>query len=152
MFFEEMRSLPELYPSLRDTGVYMASMHPLLDWVITPLAMLMLKISPKHLLRPAGRMLWWGMQRLPGPPHQVLLKVDARGETGGSPAGYSATVCHTDGYELTAIPVAATLLQVLDGSARRPGLWMMGHLAEPVRLFADMQRMGVEFREAIIEG
>jgi saccharopine dehydrogenase (NAD+, L-lysine-forming) len=26
---------------------------------------------------------------------------------------------------------------------RRPGLQMMGHLAEPGRLFEDMQKMGV---------
>jgi hypothetical protein len=27
---------------------------------------------------------------------------------------------------------------------RRPGLHMMGHLAEPGRLFDDMQKMGVQ--------
>jgi len=91
-----------------------------------------------------GRLVWWGMQNLPKPPYQVLLMVQATGEKDGQPAKFQASVCHPDGYELTAIPVAATLLQVLDGSQRRPGLWMMGHLAEPVRLFADMQRMGVE--------
>jgi hypothetical protein len=35
------------------------------------------------------------------------------------------------------------LLQYLEGSGRRPGLWMMGHLAEPVRLMKDMEKMGV---------
>jgi saccharopine dehydrogenase (NAD+, L-lysine-forming) len=43
---------------------------------------------------------------------------------------------------LTAIPVVAALLQVLDGTARRPGMWMMGHLMDPVRLMADMAAMG----------
>ena len=54
---------------------------------------------------------------------------------------------HPDGYQFTAIPCVATLLQVLDGSARRPGLWMQAHLAEPTRLLRDMQCMGVEIVE-----
>lgn len=144
MFFEELRKLPELYPSLKEVGFYISSTHWMVDWVIYPLAMVGLKISPRRLTRPMGRLVWWGMQNLPKPPYQVLLKVEVRGEKGEKPATFEASVCHPDGYELTAIPVAACLLQVLDGSARRPGLWMMGHLAEPVRLFADMQRMGVE--------
>jgi saccharopine dehydrogenase (NAD+, L-lysine-forming) len=74
--------------------------------------------------------------------------VEASGEKDGQPARVQLAVSHPDGYELTAIPVAACLLQWLDGSARKPGLWMMGHLAEPLRLFEDMQRMGVEISEA----
>jgi len=144
MFFEELRSLPELYPSLKEVGFYISSTHWMVDWVIYPLAMVGLKIAPRRAVRPMGRLVWWGMQNLPKPPYQVLLKVEARGEKDGQPAAFEASVCHPDGYELTAIPVAACLLQVMDGTARRRGLWMMGHLAEPVRLFADMQRMGVE--------
>jgi saccharopine dehydrogenase (NAD+, L-lysine-forming) len=44
----------------------------------------------------------------------------------------------------TAIPVVACLLQVLDDSARKPGLWTQAHIVEPARLVRDMQRMGVE--------
>jgi len=67
----------------------------------------------------------------------------------GHPARLRLAVSHPDGYELTAVPVAACLLQWLDGSARKPGLWMMGHLAEPLRLFEDMQRMGVKVEETV---
>ncbi|MBM3125238.1 MAG: hypothetical protein FJZ87_09205, partial [Chloroflexi bacterium] len=55
-----------------------------------------------------------------------------------------ARIEHPDGYELTAIPVVAYLLQYLDGSTRKVGLHMMGHVAEPLRLFEDMQRMGAK--------
>lgn len=54
---------------------------------------------------------------------------------------------HEDGYMLTAIPVAATLLQYLDGSIARPGLWTQANLVEPVRLMRDMQMMGVQIQE-----
>jgi len=60
-----------------------------------------------------------------------------------------AAVAQPDGYELTAIPVVATLLQYLDGSARKPGLWMMGHLVKPIRLMMDMEKMGVKFTTSI---
>lgn len=45
------------------------------------------------------------------------------------------------------------LLDVLRGTARparKPGLWMMGHLAEPVRLMQDMNAMGAKI-ETIVE-
>ncbi len=144
MFFEELRELPGMYPSLRQAGFYMAGSHWFVDWFIMPLVLAGLKIGPRAVEGPLGRLLWWGMQTFPGPPYITLLKVEAAGESGGAPATFSATVAHTDGYELTAIPVVACLLQWMDGAARRPGLWMMGHLVEPERLFRDMQRMGVQ--------
>lgn len=52
------------------------------------------------------------------------------------------------GYRQTAKALERHRLQWMDGTARRPGLWLMGHLVDPQRLFADMQRMGVEVREA----
>ena len=147
MFFEEMRDLPRQYPSLRELGFYMAGSNWLTDWVITPVVMLGLKLAPVRGVRPMGKLMWWGMQHLGRPPYTVLLKVEATGEKNGQPARVELTVSHPDGYELTAVPVAACLMQWLDGSARKPGLWMMGHLAEPLRLFEDMQRMGVEVSE-----
>lgn len=147
MFFEELRDLPSQYPTLRDVGFYMAGANWLTDWVITPVVMLGLKLAPKRGVRPMGKLMWWGMQNLGCPPYTVLLRVEAGGEVDGQPARVAAAISHPDGYELTAVPVAACLLQWLDGSARKPGLWMMGHLAEPLRLFEDMRRMGVEISE-----
>jgi hypothetical protein len=51
---------------------------------------------------------------------------------------------HDDVYEFTAMPVAAFLVQYLDGSAKKPGLWMMGHLVDPERFVGDLERMGAE--------
>jgi saccharopine dehydrogenase (NAD+, L-lysine-forming) len=50
---------------------------------------------------------------------------------------------------LTAIPVIACLLQYLDGSLRKPGLWTQANIVEPNRLMTDMERLGVDVR---IEG
>jgi saccharopine dehydrogenase (NAD+, L-lysine-forming) len=144
MFLEEIRPLPEMYPGLQEVGFYMSETHWLVDWVIFPLCAAGIKLFPKRGLRPLGRLIWWGMQNLPRPPYLVKLKVEAFGQKDGQPARVEMSISHRDGYELTAIPDAACLLQVLDGSARKPGLWMMGHLVDPSRLLVDMQNMGVQ--------
>ena len=146
MFFEEMRALPGMYPSLKDTGFYISGSNWLADLIITPIVMAGLKIAPKRGLRPLGKLMWWGMQQSP-PPYVVALKVEAKGLKNGQQVQVQARIEHADGYELTAIPVVAYLLQYLDKSARRPGLHLMGHLAEPTRLFRDMQSMGVRIIE-----
>jgi saccharopine dehydrogenase (NAD+, L-lysine-forming) len=76
--------------------------------------------------------------------------VDAKGQRNGTPREVKVRIEHEDGYELTAIPVVAYLRQYLDGPARKSGLWMMGHLAEPVRLMKDMEAMGAKV-ETVVE-
>jgi hypothetical protein len=142
MFFEELRPLPSMFPSLRETGFYISEMHWILDWVVMPITWGWLKIAPKA-VRPIGKFLWWGMGTFHKPPYRVELQVQAAGLRDGRPVTVRSSVAHPDGYELTAIPVVATLLQYLDGFARKPGLWMMGHVVDPVRLIKDMEKMGV---------
>jgi len=141
MFLEEMRPLPGMYPSLKEVGFYVSESHWMVDYVVMPITWIWLMIMPRA-VRPVGRFLWWGMTRFHNPPERVELQVHAAGTKDGRPAEARVGISHPDGYELTAIPVAAALLQYLDGSARKPGLWMMGHFVDPVRLMADMQRMG----------
>lgn len=148
MFFEELRPLPALYPTLQEVGFYMSQSHWMTDWVIMPIAWVWLKLMPRA-MRPIGKLLWWSMGTFHKPPYRVELQVQATGVKNGQPANVQATVAHPDGYALTAIPVAAALLQYLDGSARKPGLWMMGHLAEPVRLMRDMEKMGVHINTVL---
>ena len=146
MFFEELRCIPEMYPTLKDTGFYIAGWNPLTDMLLTPIIMLGLKIAPRRGIRPLGKLMWWGMNRSK-PPYRVVLKVEAEGQLNGRPVQVQARIEHEDGYELTAIPVVALLIQYEE--IRRPGLHMMGHLAEPDRLFDDMQRMGVQVTTSI---
>ena len=149
MFFEELRALPEMYPSLQETGFYISGSNWLTDLLITPIIMLGLKLLPKQLMTPLGKLMWWGMQQSP-PPYVVALKVEAQGLRNGQQVQVQARIEHVDGYELTAIPVVAYLKQYLDGTARQPGLHLMGQLAEPKHLFDDMQSMGVKIIEEVI--
>jgi saccharopine dehydrogenase (NAD+, L-lysine-forming) len=100
-----------------------------------------LKIAPRRGLRPMGKLMWWAMTKLSKPPYRVILQVEAKGRKNGHPLEVRTRIEHEDGYELTAIPVVAFLMQY--NRVRSPGLHLMGHLAEPVRLLNDMQNMGV---------
>jgi len=142
MFFEELRGLPEMYPTLRETGFYISGMNWLTDMLLTPLVMVGLKIAPRRGVRPLGKLMWWGMMNLSRPPYRVALKVEAKGQRNGRPVRLEARCEHADGYELTAIPVVALLMQY--ARVRRPGVHMMGHLANPEQLFRDMECMGVQ--------
>lgn len=146
MFFEELRGLPAMYPTLREAGFYISGTNWFVDLIATPLIMVGLKVAPKRGVRPLGRLMWWGMMNLSKPPYRVALKVEAKGQLNGGPIEVQARCEHEDGYELTAIPVVAFLMQY--NKVRRPGLHMMGHLAEPKQLFADMECMGVGFTTA----
>jgi len=147
MFFEELRSIPEIFPTLKETGFYIAGANWLSDLIITPLVFIGLKIAPKRGIRPLGKLMWWAMGKMK-PPYLVALKVEAKGYRNGKPAQVEVRIAHPDGYELTAIPVVAYLRQYLDGTARKCGVHMMGHIAEPIRLFNDMQMMGAEVIES----
>lgn len=146
MFLEELRPLPEIIPGLEETGFYVGGFNWVVDMLIMPLGMGLLKVWPKGSIGPVGRMMVWGLKRFGKPPYGTLLKLEARGVKAGADSALEVTVYHEDGYELTAVPMAACLLQALDGSIRRPGLWFQGLAVEPERMLSDMQRMGVEVR------
>ncbi|MCH8069930.1 MAG: saccharopine dehydrogenase NADP-binding domain-containing protein [Candidatus Marinimicrobia bacterium] len=80
-------------------------------------------------------------------PYQILLQLEAAGIKEGEPEKIKIQLSHYDGYWFTAIPVMACLNQYLDGSIKKPGLHIMGHLVDPARLMKDMQRMGITINE-----
>ena len=146
MFFEELRCIPAMYPTLRDAGFYISGWNLWTDLLLTPIVMIGLKVAPKRGIRPLGKLMWWAMNRSK-PPYRVVLKVEATGLLNGRQARVDARLEHADGYKLTAIPVVALLLQY--NQIRQPGLHMMGHLAEPDCLFQDMERMGVRVTTSV---
>lgn len=147
MDLEEMHALPSMIPSLKETGFYVAGFNWFVDWFLFPLMMVIVRLSPKASIRPMAKLLHWSLKRFGSPPYGLVLKLEARGENDGRPEAVDLTLFHEDGYTFTAIPVVACLLQYLDGTIQKPGLHLMGLLADPDRLVADMRRMGIEMRE-----
>jgi saccharopine dehydrogenase (NAD+, L-lysine-forming) len=48
MSLEEMRLLPETFPSLSQTGFYVGGFNWFVDWLVFPLAFVALKLFPKR--------------------------------------------------------------------------------------------------------
>lgn len=145
MFLEEMRAIPDLYPEIRETGFFVGGFNWFVDWLLSPLIMIALKLWPQRAQRPMGRLMYWGLKTFSKPPYGTLLKAEVRGSKHGREEAADLILYHEDGYLFTAIPVVACLLQYLDGSIRRPGLWLQAHAVDPDRLMTDMEGMGIRF-------
>jgi len=60
LMLEEMRALPQMFPSISHAGFYMAGVNWITDWLITPVIMGSLLLWPRRAVRPMAKLLWWG--------------------------------------------------------------------------------------------
>ena len=144
MYLEEMCSLPEAYSSLRETGFFVGGFNWFVDWFLSPVIMIGLKLFPKTGLNPLSRLMFWGLKTFSNPPFGTLLKLEAVGKKDNNTCLVEVLISHADGYALTAIPVVACLMQYLDESIRKPGVWLQAWIVEPQRFFKDMEKMGAQ--------
>jgi saccharopine dehydrogenase-like NADP-dependent oxidoreductase len=147
MFLEELRGLPEAIPSLRDVGFFVGSFNWFTDWFMLPLGMLWARVASLSAERTFAGWLLWSLKAFSRPPYGTRLKLEAEGLKDGQSHALELLLSHPDGYFFTAAPAAAALLQWLDGSGRRPGLFTQGEWVEPVRLLADLERMGISISQ-----
>jgi hypothetical protein len=148
MFLEEMRPLPRYYPELVETGFFVGGFNWFTDWFITPLTMILPRVFKSRGLGWSGRLMGWSLRKFSQPPYGTLLKLEAGGQKDSQDKRLEVSLYHRDGYELTAIPAAACVLQYLDGRIRKPGLFYQALVVEPDRFIEDIKRLGAE----IIEG
>jgi len=144
MFLEELRPLPEMIPTLEETGFFVGGFNPVVDFAILPLGMAWMAVAGGRGANAFGRLLLWGLRRFTAPPYGTLLQLDARGGTAAHARRMRIAVSHPDGYVLTAAPMVGCMMQMLDGSARLPGLHLQALLVDPARLLNDLSSMGVE--------
>ncbi len=140
---EEMVPLPAAYPSLRELTHVSCGFNKLTNGLVLPMVMLGERIAPGRLRRPLGALMTWSL-RFTKPPFACVCQAELDGHQDGKPAQVLVRVSHADGYDLTAIPIVASVLQWLDGGLRQPGVHTLGNLVEPVRFVDDLERMGVQ--------
>jgi hypothetical protein len=146
----EMTDLPERL-EIEELGVYVAGLNWFVDYVVTPLAFVLGKVKRGLGRDQLARLMVWGSKRFSTPGEAVAFVLEAEGEKGGKNLSVRMTARHDDVYEFTAMPVAAFLSQYLDGTAKKPGLWMMGHLVDPERFVEDLERMGAKVEVEVSE-
>lgn len=144
----EIRPLPELL-HLKETGVYAAGFNWFVDYIVCPLIMLSQKIRKGSLRRFWAKALVWGMNHCSRAEEGLVFVLHAKGSRGGILQEISIRSEHRSAYDFTVIPVIAALKQYLDGSIRKPALWMMGHIVDPDRLLDDMAKMGVDIQTLV---
>jgi saccharopine dehydrogenase (NAD+, L-lysine-forming) len=138
----ELKVLPEMF-DLQETGVFTTGFNWFTDYLLFPLMTLSQKIRNGSLRHFWAELFIFGINNFSGAEEGVVFLLQAEGEKDGKPRSVKLISEHTNVYDFTVIPVIACLKQYLDGSIRKPGLWMMGHLVEPDRLFEDLEHMGI---------
>lgn len=143
-FGEELRGIPELFPSLRAAGGFF-SLNRFVDLVAFPVALVAMKLAPRMARGPASRLVGWGMRRFARPPFGAIFVVEATGERDGTPSEVRVSISHTNEYEATGLVVATYLSQWADPtcpSARTPGMHPMGLIVEPEPFLLSLASRG----------
>ena len=146
---KEIESLPELY-NLQEAGVFTPGFNWFVDWIVFPFMMLSQKIKKGCLRAFWARLLILGINKFSPAKEGVVFILEAEGIKDNRLKRLRIFSEHGNGYDFTVIPVIACLKQYLDGSIRKPGLWMMGHIVEPGRLFGEMEKMAIRIQTQIV--
>ena len=142
LFLPELRPLPDQHASLTELGFYVSGFNTFVDYVALPIAWLALRVGRQRLVRPAGKLVGWGLRKFLRPPFGTVVLIEAKGWKKGRLVSFRGTVRHNDAYALTAIATVACLLQYLDGSIRAPGLQLQALCVDPRRFTTDLERLG----------
>jgi len=145
MFLEELRPLPELIPSLKETGFYSAGFGGVMDYLLIPLSLALIAIAPNLSRQPVAKLIEWGLKHTTHPPYGAILQMQAQ----GMQRSLKMAIFEKDAYLISAAPAVACLLQYLDGSIQKPGLWRQATLVEPTRFFEDIAHLGVQVKTQI---
>ena len=133
MYLRELEMLPALLPELRECGFYVSGFNPVVDSVVMPLGIAVMKAAPDVLGRPYARLLTWALRRFGRPPYGTVVQTEAEGrDEAGAPLRAGLRVTHPDGYRLTAAAAVVGRLAARAGApSAGPGGRPRTHAARP---------------------
>ncbi|WKZ70304.1 MAG: saccharopine dehydrogenase NADP-binding domain-containing protein [Melioribacteraceae bacterium] len=146
MMMEELKELPDEYPSLSETGFYISGFNWFTDYFVTPLMMFAVKRFSLNKLNSITKLFKWSLRKFSKPPYKVILQLIAEGIKEDKNQQMKIEVSHEDGYFLTAVPAFACLHQYLEKSNRIPGLHFQANYVEPKKFLNDIKRLGCEVK------
>lgn len=149
MHLREMEDLPSRIPTLRATGFFVGGFDPVTDALVVPLVSIGARALPSWADRPLGALFAWSLRRGSKPPFGTMLRLEAR-RRGEPKPSYALSLAHEDAYDFTAIPVVATIAQMLEPTRPR-GLWCQATFVNPERLLADVAALGVRVEEPSLQ-
>ena len=144
-YIYEMEDIPNRF-QIDEAGVYMSGLNWFVDWFAIIPAYLLSVAKNKFTLDLLAHFTVWGVSKFTRSPVGFVYKMEAYGKMEGEEKMMEITTFHTDPYVHTAVPIVSCIRQYLEGTIKKPGLWMMGHIVDPDRLISDMERMGIEIQ------
>ncbi len=142
MYLEELRSLPEEFPSLKDTGFYIAGFHPFIDFLVMPACMAAVKIFPGKADK-VSNIFTYFLKKLSREKEWAVLLLEAWAGSHYASNTLQMRVASPDPYDLTAIPVISCLAQFFQGR-KFAGIHTQAEFVEPLPFFQEMEKMGIE--------
>lgn len=144
MFMEEFRNLPVQFPSLRDTGFYIAGFHPVIDYLVMPACMAAARIFPGR-MDSISNFFAWALRKFSRGKEWGILLLDAAETINGKGTALQLRMAAPDPYDLTALPVISCLRQFFQGR-KIPGVHTQAEYVDPLPFFMEMEKLGVELQ------
>jgi hypothetical protein len=142
---DEIRELILYVPTLINAGFFIAGFGRFIDYIMMPIFVLLVKISPRS-IGIIARLFALTLKMLCRNENYALLHLSAEGPH----EEVEMTVSYGDAYGLTALPVVAFLNQYNNNERKNPGIYRQVFYVYPVEFIDDLQRMGVFINKKII--
>ena len=143
MYLHELQSLPDEFPSLEETGFYIAGFNWFADYIAIPLVILAMNMNSKWMAQKAGKFFYWSLSAFAKPPFKTVLQLDANGKYNGKKVDLRLKLSHEDSYVLTAAPIVACIIQYLK-KEHSPGFYFQSHFVNADEFLKNLKKLGVE--------
>lgn len=135
MLLPETIALVEQFPHLQYLNARITGFNPVVDYFIMPLL--------QWTTFPLSNILEWGLKRFSKPPFGMYFQAEVF-HSNDRRHSLKISVNHSEGYELTAISITASVLQCLKTEQKTAGLHLQGLWAEPIDFIEHLKRMGTQ--------